>query len=739
MTARLTWIVVFAMLLPGSPRAGSSRLAVNESRTTASLAAAARGLRSRAHQDTAQLKSLFRSESELVTVDAVVLDKHGDPVRDLTPEDFTVAEDGRAQVVRFFQPVVTKGEAPRSGQRVERSYGYSTNVGAQSRPERSFVLFFDDVHLTQEQGERAKKAIERFLADETGDGDLVSLVAPARSLRWHARLPDGRAELIKVLASLRGSVQPDAAQERISDYEAYRIHVMQDEQMAARVGRRFSNYHVFGRDQVNTQIDQGPRPERKGGTAGLIEPLVQVRAAEAYTRAAAQNRATLGALTSTIESMAPVRGRKSVILISPGFILDQELPLFRQVDDAARRANIAMYFIDVRGLEPQSVFGSAQYGSPLDSRDIGAANVDATLEAEGAVSLAESSGGFALQNSNDLTASLRRIGQESRAYYLLGYMPADLRTDGKFRRITVRVGRPNVQVRARRGYYAGVVTPKSGDSGAAVDALETALESPYDLDALPVRAIAYVFGNVNATSSSVLLSVETDLRAFQLRENAGVLTDVLDLRVLVTDLAAGEAKRHERTVEMNLQSRVSKAETSAWYPLSQPFELAPGRYQARLVIRDRNSGRLGSVTHDFEVPLRKGMSLSSLILTDTVEMPVEGSGNPPKPVLIVRRLLTAGATLYYQYSVFDAGRTPGGETRVRAGHLVRRADGTVVKELKPTPLLPVSGAMNRFAGLSLAGMPPGDYELIINVTDEVRGETVTVREPFALAEPEWPF
>jgi VWFA-related protein len=687
----------------------------------------------------AQQSPLFRSESEVVTVDVVVVDKHGDPVRDLTQGDFTITEEGRPQTVQFFQPVVTGGEAPRAGQSVERRYGYSTNVGAQARPERSFVMFFDDVHLTQEQGERAKTAIHRFLEQETEAGDLVSLVAPARGLRWHARLPDGRAELIKAVGSLHGNRPPDAAQERVSDYEAYRIHVLQDEQMAERVGRRFSNYHVFGRDQVNTQQDQGPRPEKKGGTAGLIEPLVQVRAAEAYTRAAAQNRATLGALTSTIESMEPVRGRKSIILVSPGFILDQELVLFRQVEDAARRANIAMYLVDARGLEVQAAFGSAQFGSPLDSRDIGAANIDATLEAEGAVALAESSGGFAVQNRNDLGAGLRRIGRESRAYYLLGYMPADIRADGKFRRITVRVGRPDVEVRARKGYYAGGVPSRSGETRATVDAIETALQSPYDLGAVPVRAAAYVFGNVNPTTFSVLLAVEADLRAFQLKENGGVLTDVLDLRLLVTDLAAADTKRYERTVEMNLQSRVPRVETSAWYPLSQPFELAPGRYQARVVIRDRNSGRLGSLTHDFDVPVRKGMSLSSLIVTDTVEMPAPGAEGPPRPVLIVRRLLTAGATLYYQYSVFDAGRTSNGETRVKAGHIVRRANGTVVKELKPTPLVSASGGMSRFAGISLAGMPAGEYELVVNVTDEVTGEAVTVHAPFALADAQWPF
>ena len=738
MTGRLGLFFVLAVLASATPRAALPRLASDLSRVAVTASDEAGSSGGDSGQDVAPQTSLFRSESELVTVDVVVLDKHGNPVRDLAQTDFTIEEDGRSQVVRFFQPVVTRAAEQQPARSGERSYGYSTNVGAQARPERSFVMFFDDVHLTEEQGERAKTAIERFLNDEAGAGDLVSLVAPGRGLRWHARLPDGRAELIKVLASLHGSVRPEPAQEYISDYEAYRIHVMQDELMAERVGRRFSNYHVFGRDQVNTQTDQGPRPELKGGTAGLIEPLVQSRAAEAYARATIQNRATLGALTSTFESMAPVRGRKSIVLFSRGFILDQELPLFRQVEDAARRANIAMYFIDARGLEVQSVFGSAEYGSPLDSRDVGAANADATLQAEGAVSLAEASGGFAVQNRNDLAASLRRIGEESRVYYLLAYMPADVRGDGKFRRISVHVRRPDVQVRARKGYYAGAVSSKSADSRATADALDTALNSPYDLDGVPVRAAAYVFGNLSTTTSSVLLAAETDLRGFQMREHDGGFSDVLDLRWLVTDLAGGEAKRYERAVEMNLR-RVPTFETSAWYPLSQSFELAPGRYQARLVVRDRNSGRLGSVTHDFDVPVRTGMSLSSLIVTDTVEMPEPGSADPPKPVLIVRRLLTAGATLYYQYSVFNPGQTADGETRVRAGHIVRRADGTIVKELKPTPLLSVSGALNRFAGVSLAGMPAGDYELIVNVKDEVSGQAVTVREPFALAQPQWPF
>jgi VWFA-related protein len=689
-----------------------------------------------AAQQKPQQPPAFRSEAELVTVDVVVADKRGDPVADLRAEDFVVTEEGRPQQVQFFQLVTAARQAP-SSKAAERTYRYSTNVGAQAHSGRSFVLFLDDVHLSQEQGERAKKALEQFLNEQADAGDLVSVVAPAKGLRWHARLPGGRSELVKVLGSLRGTYLPEVSGERISDYEAYRIHVMQDEQMAERIGRRFSNFRVAGRDPVDLQKEQGPRPENKGGTAGLLEPFVQSRAAEAYVRATARNRTTLGALMETIQSMEAVRGRKSVIVLSPGFILDQELTLFRQVEDAARRANIAMYFVDVRGLDVQSVFASAQFGSPIDSRDIGAANADSTLEAEGAVSLADSSGGFSVQNRNDLEAGLRRIARESQVYYLLGYAPSEARADGKFRRISVRVNRPDVQIRARKGYYAGGVRADPGKHRdfTETDSLEVALDSPYDLDALPVRAAAYMFGDTKAGETSVRLAMEADLRSFELKSADGVASDVLDLRVLVTNPATGEAKRFERAVEMALQGGAPKIETAAWYAVSEALDLAPGNYQARVVVRDRNSGRIGAVTHDFEVPARKGMTLSSLIVTDTIEKPPDGSG-PPKAVLTVRRLLNAGTTLYYQFAVFDPGRTAGGETRVRAGHVVRRTDGTVVRELKPTPLVPGQAGMSRFAGISLAGLPSGEYELVVTVIDDVRGETVTVDEPFAIAEPQ---
>jgi hypothetical protein len=176
----------------------------------------------------------------------------------------------------------------------------------------------------------------------------------------------------------------------------------------------------------------------------------------------------------------------------------------------------------------------------------------------------------------------------------------------------------------------------------------------------------------------------------------------------------------------------TKLGSESWHPLAQEFHLKPGRYQARVAIRDANSGRIGSVTHDFEVPPLTGLRLTTPILTDAIEAPSFGSQAPPKPVLIARRTFPAGATLYYQFSVLGAGKDAAGVPRVLGSHQLLGPDGTVVKQLAPSVIAASGGTPSRFAGLGLAGLPPGDYELVLKVTDELGGQTIERREPLAI-------
>jgi len=682
----------------------------------------------------------FRAGADLVIVDAVVVDKAGQPVTNLTAADFEVRDEGRTQAISLFQTVSVDAAAQAAGPVAARRYAFSTNAGAGAVPGRAFVLFFDDVHLTQAEGDRAKVALNQFLERELQAGDLVSLVAPGTALRWHARMPDGRPELTRIVAGLRGLFLPDPSSDQMSDYEAYRINAFSDEQVADQVDRRWRNARVNGREPDNLATSQGFQPQNRGGQIGIIPQDILMRAATLYQQAAARNIATLQVLERTIDGLTAVRGRKAVMMLTPGFIADQERVEAKRAIDAARRANVAVYFVDARGLVASTPYAQAQQtGRGLDSRDVGAANAEITLGAEGAAEIAQNTGGFSVRNQNDLGRGLQRIGAESRVYYLLGFQPDKDAKAGAFRRLDVKVTRPDVTVRARRGYYAGgfgsgapatsAVTPPRFSDG--VDAIDRAAESPYELGAIPLRVADLAFGEASTDSAVVMLVVEADLRGFGFASAGGKLSDVLDLRVLTTELGTNTTERYERKVEMSFPEG-TRFGPDSWHPLSQEFHLKPGRYQARVAVRDANSGRIGSVTHDFVVPPLTGLRLTTPILTDAIEAPSFGSQSPPKPVLIARRAFPAGATLYYQFSVLGAGKDAAGATRVVGSHQLIGPGGAVVKQLDPRPVAGGAGAPSRFASVGLAGLPAGDYDLVLKVTDQTTGQSVERREPLAV-------
>jgi VWFA-related protein len=679
----------------------------------------------------------FRAETALVTVDAVVVDREGQPVTGLRAEDFEVLDEGAPQKVEFFQPAaaVARDASMRRAAAAPASGGgrVATNVGVQADAARSFVLLFDDVHLTREQGEAARRALLQFVETELTDGDLVSLVVPGSALRWHARLPDGRDELLRIAKGLQGRVQPEPTFERITDYEAYRIHVFQDEPVALQVDRRWKNYRVLGREAPNLAADRGFQPQERGGAAGIITQDIAIRAADVYSRTMARNRVTLGALRSMVEALEAVRGRKSVVWLSAGLIEDQEQVDARLLRDAARRANVALYFVDARGLGAGSAFAGAQFGSPVDSRDIGFANAQLELEVQGTENLAADTGGFAVRNANDLNGALARISRELSSYYLLGFQPRSAGAPGSYRRLEVRVNKAGLRVRARKGYFLAGLPAEAGRTSASVGAaaLQRATESPYDLDSIPLRVASYAFGQADAGKVRVSLALEADLRAFSFAPQGGRLVDVLELRIAATHLESATVERYDGQVEMAFPTATQFGEDS-WHGLAREFSLAPGRYQARVAVRDRATGRLGAVTHAFDVPPVEGWRVTTPIVTDTIETPAAGAAGVPKPVLIARRGFPAGATVYYQFSI--VGAAPG--ARVLAGHQVFNAAGEIIKQLEPRAITPAAdGALTRFGALNMRGLPDGAYELRLRVTDEASGRSVDLREPFTLLPP----
>jgi VWFA-related protein len=666
----------------------------------------------------------FPSRVDAVTVDVVVLDKKGQPVSGLTQEDFLLSEDGAPQSITTFDAVVVP-DAPKP--ETVRRTNISTNVASASRQGRTFILLFDDVHLTPVQAYRAKIATASFLKTGVRPGDKVTLVASGGAAWWSASVPEGQEELLSILKRLDGRYIPDLSPERMTDYEAMRIYVYHDTMVASRVQQRFEAYGTKSRQDAETM-----RGQQQGRAMGAIDPYIENRASETYLRTLPRSRATLGLLTRILKALSAGTDRKALVLISEGFVYDPSEVSFQEVTEAARRANANVYFLDTRGLEVASLY-SAQFGAlPSEGPDRMSAIADTSQEGEGAEVLARDTGGFSVRNTNDLNPGVLRIGQDSRNYYLLGFdPPADAPRDGRFRRITVKVRGKSLSIRARKGYYA----PRDGPAPSPEVAekgdpeIQRAIDSPYLASEIPLRATAYVLQETTLGKAHVLVAADIDVSGVEFRETDGKNTGSLDLLVAVTDRKGGEIQRSDQKVDLE---RKPGSRGATWYSIVREFDLPPAAYQSRIVVRDVSSRRLGTVTYEFEVPRLDQWRVSTPVITDAVQQPPGQSAIVP--VLLARRDFAARGILYCSFDVTGAAKDKGtGMPRVSSGHTLRRSDGTVVSRNEPTPILPGSlGAISRMIGIPLDGVTPGDYELVLKVRDDLAGRSQELVEPIQI-------
>jgi len=677
----------------------------------------------------------FPAEVEQVTVDVVVIDKNGEPVTDLSRDDVEVYEGGVRQTIASFdrfevalpeEPVVSPAEpapAPPPPPRV------STNADEKAGRGRTFVLVFDDVHLSPYTAQQARTAIAQFLRTETREGDKVTLVAPGSGAWWSTRMGEGLPDLLELVSKIQALNTPETRRDWMSDYEAMRIHVFRDNMILNRVQRRFETFAL----PTLTQQSQHVR-----NMMATEDPYVTGRAAEVYYAAQTRNRVTLRAIERALEAIVAVKGRKSLVIVSDGFVYDTHLDGFRKVVDASRRANTAIYFVNSRGLEGLPVGMDAETSTILPGEDLGFAFSQEAETTEGSSSLAADTGGFTVRNSNDLAGGLKRISDETRAYYLIGYNPTNTARDGVFRKIEVKVPRrKGIDVRARRGYYAPSDVEVADTEKSGVNRVfQGALDSPYDMDGLPLRMTHFVREETLFGKARVYVAAEVDVRGLHLEEEDGRAMGSLQFLLVAIQRESGEFSRYDQKLDLKLDPETRDRLNRTWLPIVREFELSPGRYRAKIVVQDKGTGRLGTLTHLFEVPELRRFRVSTPVLSDIREVSPDGDSGQ-QLALLARRDFAQGESLFCQLDVFGAARLEqSGMPRVSMGYEVRRPDGGLLTAEAPNIVNPTDeGRLSRMIGFSLAGAEPGDYVIVMRVRDELSGRSLELREPFSVTGP----
>jgi VWFA-related protein len=622
-----------------------------------------------ASRTASQTPPTFPAGVELVRIDVVVLER-GVPVTGLSAADFEITENGRRREIVSFEPIVVRSPSRPTAVESVTPARVSEPIVRAPEENRYFLIFFDDVHLSALAAERTRAQLVRFLERETREGDWVTVVSPLAGVKWTARTAFEHRQLLAVIQGLKGLLVRDPFKDKTSDFEAMRT------------------VEYGGRDYK-------PPP----GPNSTFRASAELIAYERYALAQRRIRQSLGGLVDAIQSIAGFRGRKSLIFYSEGFIKSPSMPDFDQVIELARRAHVAVYFVDPRGLSSGLPMADGEPGGP--------SLIQLDTDAGGTSYLATATGGR-ISISNDATALLHDAMVESSAYYLLGFQPSTGETGE--RKLKVRVRREGVTVRAPDRYIAGEPATTSKPVPPAVQALglvSDATDISFRVSTLFLDAPAR--GEVTTT---VAVELEKDAVVSGERH--------LILLVEAHPLDGGEPVRDTSELSVPSAGRTAVA--------TRELHLRPGVWQARVVVRDIETEKLGSALHTFEVPSGTGLRLSSPILTDELE-----ASRVPRPRLRLDRRYREGDALYCQYRVFGAALdATTGKPRVSASYAMMRA-GQVVTTAAPSAIEPTSdGRLLRLLGFGLAGYEPGEYTLSLRVTDEIRGQSREAREPFTI-------
>ncbi len=675
----------------------------------------------RASSQTPAQQPVFPASVDAVSVDVVVLDGDGRPVEGLTRGDFTVRENGVPQVISTFEATsaATTPPPPAPLQRI------STNATAPTAAGRWFFVLFDDVNVSPFSTLRARAAVERFLERALGPGDRVMIATSSGAATWTGTQPGDIASLKRFVSRLQGARRLDTTAARIWDHEAMGIALGRDPQALAQVARR---YFESGFIPEAYPTDRELR-ESLSVSPGLV--MIQTRARQTYTEAQSRVRTSLGALERLAAALAHTRGRKTLLLVTEGFIVDPAIGEFRTVVQTARNANVAVHFVDVRDpagpLGQPGVPGSAaETARAIDDRDATSTLAMAGRDADGARSIAADTGGSVIAGTR-LDDGLIRAAAEGRSYYLIGYTSANTARDGRFRRIEVTVSRPGTEVRTRGGYYADAER-RASRADTLDPAVRAGLDAPFGAPGMPLRLSSFVFGPRPDGAIATLLLAEADLTPLRLRETRGAYSARLDSYVVVHDEDGVIAARDERLVDVNMPAAAFRQALENGLPVAREFHLRPGRYQAVLLLRDRATNFVGSVRHDFDVPEPNELRTSTPIVTDT--MRPAAPGQPARPVPIARGTFQPGSRVWAAFEVYGHRVDPAtGAPRVSVGYSLRNAAGAPIAGAAPVALTGgAGGAVAVTIALTVPADAAGRHELVLTVRDEVAMRVFETRE-----------
>jgi len=651
----------------------------------------------------------------LVLTNVVARDtKTGELVRGLKQSDFHIYENGKQQQVSTFDFESVEMAAPLNETTISGlAAGTSGSKAAVAvRPEdlrnhRLIVMFFDLTSMQPEDLDRSVEAAQEFLRSKMQPADLVALVSLGNTFKVDQDFTANKEMLAHKVAIYNGTK-----------------------------GQGFAEGATANTNQVEDATGSTPDESEYNDLNTDRE---------------------LFALRSVAKSLEKITEKKSLLYFSGGISRDgiENQASLRAAVNAAVRANMAIYSVDTRGLEAVSPLGNASTGS---LRGTGAFNGGALANnmnsnfasQEVMASLSTDTGGKAFLDSNDFAPAFAQVQRDTSAYYAIGFRSSDTARDGRFRKLTIKINRPGTKLEYRPGYYAPADFQHAGSEDRERE-LDEQLASDLPATDMAVYLDALYF---RLDENRFYMPVSLIVPGSQIPFVKGGDKDKATLDIIgeVIDEAKRPIGHARETVKLNLDSSLQAKQKNIQYTTS--FNLPPGKYRLKFVVRENQTGQMGSFEAEITLPEMKKapLKMSSIVLASLRQpskksSPLVRGGEEYVPN--ISHVFRQDQHLYLLYEIYSPARekpaadapkgTKPGINLLSSLELIQ--GGTKVYE---TPLVQarainVEGrdAVAVELDVPLSGLKPGPYLCQLNVIDDAQGSfafprfAVLVKEPLS--------